>query len=305
MTQPIALVVVNYASHDLIAHNFPSDLLHDAQATLFVVDNFTSQAEVAQLNHLADERGWRVITNSRNLGFGAGVDRGAQAAIDEGFPSLLLVNPDVQLSAAVIRELSQHVSDNPNDLVSPRIVTGAGTLWFDGGSLDPESGRVATAKGADMSAPYAWLSGACLAVSAQLWQRIGGFDEQYFLYWEDVDISAKARSVGGNLVVRDDLTVMHEVGATQGSGKSVVYLRYNARNRLIFAAKWLPVGVQRKWILRTPMESYRVLVRGGRRNLLEFAKVKAVLTGSIEGVRYVRSRNRSVPGRRATGAGSR
>ena len=64
-------------------------------------------------------------------------------------------------------------------------------------------------------------------------------------------------------MVRNDLVVTHDVGATQGTGKSAVYLRFNSRNRLLFASKWLPKRIQRRWIRQTPAESYRVLVRAG------------------------------------------
>jgi GT2 family glycosyltransferase len=46
-----------------------------------------------------------------------------------------------------------------------------------------------------MDAPFSWLTGACLAVSKQVWQATGGFDPDYFLYWEDVDYSQRAKAV--------------------------------------------------------------------------------------------------------------
>ena len=104
-----------------------------------------------------------------------------------------------------------------------------------------------------MDAPFSWLTGACLAVSKQVWQATGGFDPDYFLYWEDVDYSQRAKAVGARLVVRNDLVVTHDVGATQGTGKSAVYLRFNSRNRLLFASKWLPKRIQRRWIRQTPI----------------------------------------------------
>ena len=48
----------------------------------------------------------------------------------------------------------------------------------------------------EMDAPFGWLTGACLAVSKRVWQATGGFDPDYFLYWEDVDYSQRAKAVG-------------------------------------------------------------------------------------------------------------
>ncbi len=70
----------------------------------------------------------------------------------------------------------------------------------------------------------------------ELWDLVGGFDESYFLYWEDVDLSWRIVAAGGRLAVAEDLTAFHAVGATQaGSTKSATYVYYSARNRLRFA----------------------------------------------------------------------
>ena len=61
---------------------------------------------------------------------------------------------------------------------------------------------------------------------ADLWRAVGGFDEDYFLYWEDVDLSLRLLRAGAALEVRHDLEVVHDVGATshdRAEGKSAVY----------------------------------------------------------------------------------
>ena len=289
MNPSIAVIVVNYGSHDLLARNFAGEHWKSGPAQVFAVDNFTSRSELETLSALAADEGWNVVASPTNVGFGAGVDLGVAAAVEQGYENLLLVNPDVAISQDTVGALFQQVVREPMTMVSPQIVTDTGKLWFDGGFVDLESGRVRTAKGADMAAPFAWLSGACLALSADLWNRSGGFDPAYFLYWEDVDFSQRVVHAGGSLLVRHDLQVVHAVGGTQGEGKSAVYLKYNTRNRLLFATKWLPRQTVRRWIRHTPVESYRVLVRGGRRSLLQWPMVRAAVTGSAQGVREART----------------
>ncbi len=293
MTQSIAIIVVNYGSHDLLAKNFGNRDWSDLNARLFVVDNFTAFDERSALTDLAVANGWHVIEMPTNVGFGSGVDVGAQEALKQGYEALLLVNPDVAISPDVVRALHGCVRADPMTMLSPRVLNSAGRVWFDGGELDLRSGRVRTARGASMDAPFAWLSGACLALSADLWSKADGFDSQYFLYWEDVDLSQRVVEAGGRLEIRRDLEVQHDVGGTQGAGKSAVYLHYNTRNRLLFASKWLPRHTVRRWLWRTPIESYRVLVRGGRRSLLEWPMVKAAVSGSLAGARFALSTRRS------------
>lgn len=288
MNAGIALVVVNYGSHALLAQNFAGANLPDG-ATLFVVDNFTTDDELTALTDLAAAEGWVLFSSPTNIGFGAGVNLGVDAAIVQGFQALLLVNPDLAITGEDVQNLHSQVMREPMTMASPQIVTDSGKLWFDGGFVDLESGRVRTAKGADMQAPFAWLTGACLALSSELWSRSGGFDPDYFLYWEDVDFSQRVVRAGGRLLVRHDIQVVHAVGGTQGEGKSAVYLRYNTRNRLLFAAKWLPAATVRRWVRHTPVESYRVLVRGGRRSALQWPMLRAAVTGSAQGIRCARS----------------
>ena len=288
MNSDIAVIVVNYGSHALLERNFAGDHGGLTAARVFVVDNFTSESELAALVRLADRHGWTVVPSPTNVGFGAGVNLGVAAAIEYGYEDLLLLNPDLAIDTGTVDALAQQVAQAPLTMVSPRIVTTTGKLWFDGGFLDLSSGRVRTAMSADMTAPFAWLSGACLAISVELWTMAGGFDPAYFLYWEDVDFSQRVTRAGGTLLVRNDLKVIHEVGGTQGPGKSAVYLRYNTANRLIFASKWLPKGTANRWVLHTPRESYRVLTRGGRRTLTRWDLVRAAVTGSARGIKAVR-----------------
>jgi GT2 family glycosyltransferase len=125
-----------------------------------------------------------------------------------------------------------------------------------------------------------------------LWERLGGFDEDYFLYWEDVDLSHRCDLLGGRLIVRADLTAVHDAGGTQdrasGRAKSATYYYYNCRNRLVFAAKHLGRRDQLRWLVRTPADARRVLLRGGRRQLAHPGRtVWPALTGSLAGAGWL------------------
>ena len=305
MTKRLAVIVVNYGSHELLADNVAELNLDSLDARCVIVDNFTTADELAAVRSLADGHGWEVVASPTNVGFGEGVNLGVARANDLGSDIYLLLNPDVRITEDAVRALRRHAELHPMDLVSPRILNAHGGVWFAGGELDLASGNVRTSRVVPMDAPFAWLTGACLTVSQRLWIASGGFDPEYFLYWEDVDFSQRAKAAGGRLVVLDDLEVTHEVGATQGDGKSAVYLRFNTRNRLLFASKWLPKRTQRQWIRHTPRQSYRVLVRGGRRSLLQGPKLWAAVAGSASGARSATGRKPKASGTPAIGVGSR
>jgi len=287
----VAVVVVNYGSHRLLADNLPP-LSPDPRTAVVVVDSWHSPDERAAAAELAIEHGWQLVPLNSNPGFGGAVNAGVAHALEQGADVVVLLNPDAVLSASTLDGLVAAVADDPGALVCPLVEDFAGGIWFAGGSLDWADGRTRT-RGVDVRAvDHPWVTGACLAFSVALWDRVGGFDDRYFMYWEDIDLSHRVQTTGGRLVVRRDLVVTHLVGGTQtADGKSDLYLRYNCRNRLLFAAQHLTDDELAGWLRSTPAHARRVLLRGGRRAVLRrpLGSVRAVMRGTVEGVLLVRS----------------
>ena len=299
-----AVIVVNYGSHQLLAENFwtAADLPNSVRVV--VVDSFFSTGERTAITALADDRGWSLVLLEGNPGFGAAANVGAAQASALGCEVLLFLNPDATADIAVVLALSDHVRDNPRELVSPKVVTPDGREYFVGSMLQMSTGRIRGGRRADFEPDDSqpWLSGACLAVASSVFDELGGFDEDYFLYWEDVDLSYRAQRLGATLTVRMDLSVVHDAGGTQENSnhraKSALFYRFMCRNRLLFASKHLDRPRIRNWILRTPGESWQIVKLGGRRQLIESPRLPfAALRGTAAGLRSaaaagVRSRRR-------------
>lgn len=285
-----AIVVVNFGSHRLLDRNLAGV---GSTARVVVVDNFSDAGERVAVTSLARSRGWELVAMAGNPGFGAGVNAGVRHAVAGGARTLLVLNPDAIVDAATVRALAEHVSERPDELVSPRIVDSTGATWFAGSEIVLRTGYLQHLHGGPPGAEVqAWLSAACLAMSATAFDRLDGFDERYFLYWEDVDLSFRAAALGLGLVVRDDLSAVHDEGGTHGRSyepstpaKSALYYRWNARNRLVFAARNLPTRLLVGWLLATPAQSWQILLRGGRRQLVQSPRPLAAITaGSAAGI---------------------
>lgn len=298
----IGIVVVNYGSSALLRTNLAPLVLNPARARVFVVDNFTSAAEVDDLARLVDAQGWDLATLPANQGFGAGVNLGVRRAADAGCDSFLILNPDAIVTADVVDALQDHAQREPMALISPLVRSTRRGTTFDGAFVDRRTGRIRSRHAVERDRRVdqeqsshrleEWLPATALAVHADLLHEIGGFDEPYFLYWEDVDLSHRCLRAGGTLVVREDLVALHDEGGTQPDhgqrGKSNVYYYYNCRNRLLFAARHLGRRDRLRWLIHTPAQSWQILMRGGRRQLLASpAPLWAVLRGSVAGVGLV------------------
>ena len=293
---PSAVVVVNYGSHALLAANLTAVSRHSPDLIVVVVDNFSTAAELAAVSALANQQGWRLVPSPENLGYGAGTNLGVAAARAAGAEQLLLLNPDASIDAESLQVLRDTVTADPMVLAAPVVRTPGGRVWSDGTDVDLDNGRMrATRKRTadEAGRKQMWLSGAVLMLSTQLWDRIGGFDERYFLYWEDVDLSFRVREAGGTLAVVREATAVHDEGGThQASGsraRSETYYYYNIRNRLLFAAAHLDRAGRRRWVRTALPEAWDILLRGGRRQLLQStAPWRALVTGTIDGLRAIR-----------------
>ena len=282
--QRVGVVVVNYGAHLLLPR-----ALDELAVTseIVVVDNFFSGSERAAVSALCRDRGWALLARNGNDGFGTAANAGVCEVIERGCDVVIVLNPDARISAADTARLVALARANPRSLISPTIVRPDGSGWFRGSTVAPKSGHVAAVRGEFVSTEGSWLTGACLTCTTEWWQRLGGFTDEYFLYWEDIDLSTRCIRAGGTLIL-SDVVAEHAVGGTQsssGRAKSAVYYRYNCRNRLLYAARLLPTGQVWSWLLRTPTESTAILLRGGRRQLLTSPALSwAALAGSVGGI---------------------
>lgn len=285
-----AVVIVNYGSPQLLAENIDPALDASPLSSVVVVDNFHSTDSREATAQLCRDRGWLLVPSS-NVGFGAGVNKGVEAAMAQGHEQFILLNPDATATSTVLGKLASHVRDHPEELVSPFMDTSDGRPHFRGTQVSLATGQMRSSWSPGDQDPKwkNWLSGACLAFGAEAFERIGGFSEQYFLYWEDVDFSRLAATRGLRLELRDDLRVVHDEGGThteRGSrAKSPLYYYYNVRGRLLFGRRHLQGRDLGRWVLATPRQSYLIWLRGGRRQLVTAPRgAWAALRGMVSGL---------------------
>jgi GT2 family glycosyltransferase len=175
----------------------------------------------------------QVIPNTNNRGFGAACNQGAQHSQSE---FLVFLNPDTEACSGWLDALLETLCAMPGvGLTTPKILLRARPDTIDTFGHDVHISGLATCRGwgepshaHNTVEQVAAVSGACFAVRRDLFSRLGGFDERFFLYYEDDDLSLRARLAGFACVAVPTSRVLHD----HKPGFSPDKLRYLERNRL-------------------------------------------------------------------------
>jgi len=235
----LSVVIVAWNSRDELARTLPALLPElGPDDELIVVDNGSEDDTVAEVRRLAPAA--RILETGRNLGFAAACNAGAERA---GGELLAILNPDAAPRAgwgAAIRR--PWLEERGWDAWQALVANGDGTRINSAGNPVHFTGIV-WAGGHDRpiaEAPAATevpaLSGACLAVPLTVWEQVGGFPSQFFLYHEDVDVSLRVRLFGGRIGIEPAAVVDHDY-VFDGS---VDKWRWLERNRLAFLVRIYP-----------------------------------------------------------------
>ncbi|MDR0436522.1 MAG: glycosyltransferase family 2 protein [Propionibacteriaceae bacterium] len=300
----VIAVIVAYRSGDELV-DCVSALLQAGVRRIVLVDNNDANEQNVTVAKLADDPAVRVVVPGGNVGFAAGVNAGAAVALELGASLLWFVNPDTVVDARAANQLAETLLAGDADLVSPLLTTGSPTaerILFAGGNLDmtrglsthADEGKPVTAAPTGLL-PCTFITGAAPMIAAAAWQALGGFREDYFLYWEDAELSYRARQAGLRLAVVGAARAWHAVGGSSAisAGHSRAAHYYYSRNRLLFARDSAHLL---GWLLGRGLP-YTVadLIWTLRREPTErFGKFRAAFCGVFDGLRNVRGAARGL-----------
>ena len=268
MAEPaqVAALLLNWKRADLTLRCL-ADLfaVHDVPLHVFVLDNGSGTDEVAALQRgiaalPAGVHRVELVTLPDNRGFTGGMNEGLRRATAAGIPFALVLNNDLRLPADFLRPLVDALRNDARlAAVGPTVLHPDGTVWAQGGerAFTPNGLRLCGHRGAPAprtAGPeeVGFLPCACVLFRMSAVAAVGGFDDAYFMYWEDVDLCERLRARGGGIVWLPWVTVEHASGASSGGGRSplrkflmacnqVRYLR--ARGTVMGWAAWLCVDV--------------------------------------------------------------
>jgi N-acetylglucosaminyl-diphospho-decaprenol L-rhamnosyltransferase len=170
-----------------------------AEREVILVDNASTDGSLATAR--SDHPALVVVETGSNLGFAAGANRGAARARGD---VLVFLNPDARVEPGAVERLTAALDgDTAAGIAGGGLIDDAGR-WQPAAAhfrpvahllCDTTPGRLAARR---RRAPYAvdWVYGTFMAARREIFARLGGFDERYFLYGEDLDLCYRARACG-------------------------------------------------------------------------------------------------------------
>jgi GT2 family glycosyltransferase len=210
---------------------------------IIVVDNGSTDDSVAAIR--AGFPDTVILQTGRNLGFTGGNNAGIQQALERGADYVFLLNNDTLVESDALEKLVEAAEANPDaGLLAPVIhnFDPPQAIWFSGSVVNLRRGTAWHDNSRQPSReemPYEvpWATGCAMLIRADLVRRLGGFDDRYYLSWEDVDLSLRVRKEGHRLLVVPQSRIYHK-GGQSGKNLNGIYNYYAVRNSLLLASKY-------------------------------------------------------------------
>lgn len=249
----VAVIILNWNGLELLKEFLPAAVKYTVsdKADLIVADNGSDDASVEWVKTHYPEV--KILQFAENHGFAGGYNK---AIAETGYPLTLLLNSDVEVTPRWLEPLIDYMDANPDcGALQPKIrwqrhkelfeyAGAAGGLLDKNGypycrgrlfdSLEKDTGQYDAAP-----AQVAWASGAAMLVRTDVYNQVGGLDEDFFAHMEEIDLCCRMHAAGYSVVCVPSSVVYHVGGASLAQGNPrKTYL--NFRNNLLLLHKNLP-----------------------------------------------------------------
>lgn len=239
----IAVIIVTYNSEKCIGRCIESILKQSLAPEIIVVDNGSTDNTLSLIRE--NYPMIRIINSESNLGYGKGNNLGI---CETNRRIVIVINPDARFAGDTMMRLVEPIENDMTILTTPMILLpdcetinasglfctplgisfprGLGEKQYSSQSLPPPSG----------------ISGCCFAANRNYFIELGGFDENFFMYNEDADISWRVHLKGGKILLITDSTVIHNYDPRITMFK----LFQTEKNRYLLLRKNMPI----RWIIQ-------------------------------------------------------
>lgn len=275
----VAVIILNYKLKDLTIRCIKSVLSSSyGNYLVVVVDNNSGDGIEKEISNMPKTS---FTQSGENLGYAGGNNLGIKKALQQNVDYIFVLNPDTEVEGKTIENLLKAAEENLADIAGPKIYfkeKNKKIIWYAGGIFDRDN-VLGSHKGVNekdqrqynQNEETDFVTGAAILIKSTVFDKIGLFDERYFLYLEDLDFCLRAKKAGLKVMYLPEAIVWHSNAQSTGLG-SKLQDYYITRNRMLLASKFLS--------LRTRIALFREVFK----SIIDSTKRKALidfLTGSF------------------------
>lgn len=200
--------------------------------------------------------------HDKNGGYAYGINQGVKRALLDGYEIVAPMNCDVTVKSDFIESIKKGIAHNPSSILGAKIYYYPGyeyhkerysteeqgkVFWYAGGVTDWKNvytthrGVDEVDKGQyDKSEKTTFITGCFMAYDKSVIDKIGYWDESYFLFYEDADFCARAMNANIPLIYDPSIVLWHKSGQSTSGAASTFQQNYLEKNRMKFGLKYAP-----------------------------------------------------------------
>jgi len=242
----IAVVLVNYGQWELTKKCIDSlDRSRGADISITLIDN-CSPGPVPEW--ATSHPGLRFKRMEENKGFAGGNNEGFGMSLADEAEFTFFLNNDAEVFPETVYNLARYLGGNARTgIVAPAVYwkSDPKKLWGAGGKfvkwkmrfeqVDLPREECSTDEGIQVD----FVSGCALMIRTELFSRIDGFRDDFFMYYEDADLCRKVVEQGYSVEVLPSETVLHNVASGSGGELSKIAIYFSERNRIVLSRDML------------------------------------------------------------------
>jgi len=262
----VAIVLLNYRSKKETVECLESLEKIKNEITAIIVDNSPTESRDFIKEKIKEIKKFNVelIKSDVNTGFSGGNNIGIHHALANGYDYVLILNNDTVVDENFLSNLLLTAEkDKKVGAVVPKIYFAKGhefhkkrykkeelgkVIWYAGGIIDWKNviglhrGVDEVDKGQyDKTLETEYATGACMLLKKEAIEDVGMFDEDFFLYYEDSDLSMRMKKKGYKILFEPSSFIWHKNASSTGGSGSTIQDYYTTRNRMLFGMRYAPI----------------------------------------------------------------
>ncbi len=234
----------------------------DIEMNIIIVDN--GSKSLFKLDSQNKKDNTTVHRSEKNLGFAGGYNFGIKKALKNQSDYILIINNDTLVYTDMLKNLISAIEKGPEIVAAvPRIYFARGhefhkgkyksnelgkVIWYAGGYTDWNNIK-SIHRGMDevdhgqynQTEPTEFATGCCILFKKEILENVGMFNEKYFLYYEDADLSERIKRAGYKILYVPDAKLIHINAASSGGPGNNLHDYFLTRNQMLFGMTYAPI----------------------------------------------------------------